>query len=135
MMVANNLVACRHKEKVSVSSQVSLAYAGTMESDLVFKLSNDSRESIAFFGRSTGAVTAVASVSMVCIGGTSRPVVSGFSLLDGAPHEFLEVSPGEQLRLHVPIPNNIRAENKGGRCQATLRLRAAESVDSDKFQM
>jgi hypothetical protein len=61
--------------------------------------------------------------------------VSGFLLIDPSPHEYVEVSSGEQWRLRIAIASDIRVEHKGDRCRASLLLRGVSDVDSDEFQM
>jgi hypothetical protein len=138
-------VACTPAEPPGRAGQVTLAYEGLRNdgmtvSKLFFSLENRSTRTLSFRGeKAFGSSTAAPVYTALNCSDPHRPEAMGYSAFplidfDGEPPPFLEVSPGEHLRLDVRDPGHEIAQHKGGVCVLRLQLKDKVVIESKPFR-
>jgi hypothetical protein len=137
-------VACKPSEPLDPAGQVSLTFEGLRNdgmsvSDVFFILENRSTRPIYFqatkaFWSSTAypVYTAISCTDADPSRGTSA---STFPLVDfwGGPPPFIEISPGDRLRLNIADHGNDIAQHRGGTCRLRLQLKGDNVIESKPF--
>jgi hypothetical protein len=142
--ISTLVVACTPSEPVGPAGQVSLTFDGLRNdgmsvSDIFFMLENRTTHAIYFraskaFWSST-AHPVYTGLNCTDADAPNETSVHGFPLVDfwGGPPPFIEVSPGDRLRLDVADIDNTIVQHRGGICRLRLQLRGDDVIESKPF--
>lgn len=137
VVIAAFLMACKPAVEPSVTGKVELEFVRTSQSDIYFRLVNQTADAISFRGtvkRSVGAKPW--DVFMKCKEVQSQLWTEGpYALVDGGP-ESVDVPAGERVDLVVALDlhREFVQQYKGGQCTLNLKLQDGTTIESNEFQ-
>jgi hypothetical protein len=131
-MVAT-LAACTPTDKVPLSGNISLEYAGTSQSRdaVMFTLANGTARAVSFRGTPDPAP---GSLTMSCDSAGGEATGYGQGSVDPAVKDKkIEVRPGERLHLKLwtTVPSDFN--NHKRRCHLSLKLEGGAVIESPEF--
>jgi hypothetical protein len=139
------VVACKPSVPIDAAGEITLTYEGLQNdgmsvTDVFFILENRSTRAISFQGSKAfwSSTAYPVYTGMECTSADPHPgsSSSGFPLVDiwGGPPPYIDLSPGDRLRLNVADRGNDIARHRGDLCHLQLLLMGNEVIESKPFR-